>query len=70
MSYTVKVIFGKQQVDATYRGEALLEQEAELYSKVFEFATMNEKLAFIQGLNEAVGWLDICIPEFEFQVIS
>jgi hypothetical protein len=28
---------------------------------------MEEKLAFIKGLNEAVGWAEICIPEFELQ---
>lgn len=67
MKHTVKVIFGKEQVIKAYYGEPLTEEELQQNVKQYEFDTLEEKLAFIKGLNEAVGWVEICIPEFELQ---
>lgn len=67
MKQTVKVIFGKEQVIKAYNNELLSEQEINIYVKNYEFNTVEEKLAFIKGVYEAIGWVEICIPEFEFQ---
>jgi hypothetical protein len=33
--------------------------------KEYQFESEINKMEFIKGLNEAVGWTDICIPELE-----
>jgi hypothetical protein len=65
MKQTAKVIFGKEQVIKVYNDEPLTEEEQSLFVKVYEFDTLQEKLAFIKGLNEANGWVEFCIPELE-----
>ena len=59
MKHTVKVIFGKEQVLKVHRDEPLTEEELSLYVKDYAFETMAEKLAFVKGLNEAVGWMEM-----------
>lgn len=65
MKHSVKVIFGKEQILKVYSNESLNEEEINTNVKNYEFNSIEEKNAFIKGLNEAVGWIDICIPEFE-----
>lgn len=65
MHHTVHVIFGKEQVLKVSHGEPLSDDERQLYEKVFEFQSLQEKHTFIQGLNEALGWQEIFIPELE-----
>lgn len=67
MKHTVKVIFGKEQVIKTYNDEQLTDEEISLYVKDYEFDTLEEKLAFVKGLNEAIGWVEFCIPELELR---
>ena len=67
MKHTVKVIFGKEQVVKVYNNEPLTEEEQSLFVKEYEFETLQEKLAFIKGLNEANGWVEFCIPELELR---
>lgn len=65
MKHTLKVIFGKEQVAKILNNEVLSNEELNINVKEYQFETEKEKQAFINGLNEAVGWTDICIPELE-----
>ncbi|WP_250631546.1 hypothetical protein [Rhodoflexus caldus] len=65
MNHIVRVIFGKEQVIKAYSNQSLTEEEKRLFVKEYEFGTLEEKLAFIKGLNEAIGWVEFCIPELE-----
>lgn len=65
MKHTLKVIFGKEQVAKILNNEVLSEEELNVNVQEYLFETEIEKQAFIKGLNEAVGWTDICIPELE-----
>jgi hypothetical protein len=65
MKHTLRVIFGKEQIVKTYNNEALTDEEIKLNVKEYLFNSEEEKLAFIKGLNEAIGWVDFCIPELE-----
>lgn len=65
MKHTVKVIFGKEQVLKAGNNEPFTEEELRLNVKVFCFDTNEEKRAFIKGLTEAVGWMELFIPDLE-----
>ncbi len=65
MKPTLRVIYGKEQIVKTYNNETLTDEEVKLNVKEYQFNSEEEKQAFIKGLNEAVGWLDFCIPELE-----
>jgi len=67
MKHHVRVIFGKEQVIKFNNDESLTKDEKNVFEKEFGFDTLEEKSAFIQGLNEAIGWVDFCIPELELQ---
>jgi len=66
MSYTVKIIFGKEQVNKFYSDEPLTEYEKENNVKVYHFNSESEKQAFCKGINEAVGWVECCFADLEF----
>jgi hypothetical protein len=65
MKHTLKVIFGKEQVVKIYNNTPLSDEEIKLNVKEYQFNSAEEKQAFIKGLNEAIGWVDLCIPELE-----
>lgn len=65
MKQSLRVVFGKEQVLKVYDGLPLSEEEQQLFVKEYEFVSLEEKLAFIRGLNEASGWSAFCIPELE-----
>lgn len=65
MKYSVKVIFGKEQVLKLYNGHNLSKQEIDTNTKEYFFNSQKEKEAFIKGLEEAIGWTEYCIPENE-----
>ena len=65
MKHTLKVIFGKEQVVKIYNNKPLADEENKLNVKEYQFNSEEEKQAFIKGLNESIGWMDFCIPEFE-----
>lgn len=65
MKPTLRVIYGKEQIVKTYNNETLTEEEIKLNVKEYQFNSEEEKQAFIKGLNEAIGWVDFCIPELE-----
>jgi hypothetical protein len=65
MNHTLTVIFGKEQVSKVYNKKTLTNEEIEMHVKEYLFTSEEEKQAFIKGLNEAIGWVDFCIPELE-----
>lgn len=65
MKHTLKVIFGKEQVAKILNNKVLSEEELNVNVQEYLFETEIEKQAFIKGLNQAVGWTYICIPELE-----
>lgn len=65
MRHSLKVIFGKEQVLKAYNDYPLNEEELKYNVKFYDFDTIEEKKAFIKGLNESKGWNEFCIPELE-----
>lgn len=65
MKHTLKVIFGKEQVEKTFNNKSLSDEEIKLNVKEYQFNSKEEKHAFIKGLNEAIGWMEFCISEPE-----
>jgi hypothetical protein len=65
MKHSLKVIFGKEQVTKRHNNKPFTDEEIKLNLKEYQFNSEDEKLAFIKGLNEAIGWIEFCIPELE-----
>ncbi|OYQ45365.1 hypothetical protein [Flavobacterium aurantiibacter] len=65
MKYNLEVIFGKEQVLKFSNNEPFTKEETELNVKQYQFNSVEEKQAFIKGLNEALGWIDFYIPELD-----
>ena len=65
MNYKIRIIFGKEQVIKAYNNLPLSAEELDKTVKEYTFNTLEEKEAFIKGINEAIGWTDCCIPELE-----
>lgn len=57
--YSITVIFGKDAVNKYNRGDAFSELEKLVNSKQYYFETEMELNAFIKGIEETVGWLDV-----------
>lgn len=70
MKQSVTVIFGKEQVSKIFNGEILNEDELLSYVKKYDFNTIEEKRAFIKGLDEALGWTEFYIPEIETRILN
>lgn len=60
---TVKVVFGKEQVQKALNNIPIERVEKEQYEKAYSFNTEGEIEAFIKGTNEAVGWQEVYISE-------
>lgn len=65
MKHTLKIVFGKEQVIKIYNNEPLTEEELKNNLKEYSFSSEEEKISFIKGVNEAIGWTECCIPEVE-----
>jgi hypothetical protein len=63
MNYSVKIVFGKEQVDKCFRGEDLTIEELGINCKVFSFDIESEVNAFCKGIDEAVGWTEYYIDQ-------
>ena len=61
--YCITVLFGSEQVKKFYNKEIFNEDEITDYTKFYSFKTDAELNAFILGLNEANGWLDLIYLE-------
>lgn len=66
MKHTVKIIFGKEQVNKFHNNENFTEEELNLNVKEFCFETEVEKLAFCKGVEVSVGWTECYILELSF----
>ena len=62
--YSVRVIFGTDQVKKFIEGKSFTESEVDLNFKEYGFRTRKELDAFILGVDETVGWLE-CFYEIQ-----
>lgn len=63
MKHSIKIIFGKEQVNKFLSDIPFSEEEKMINEKEYHFETQSELDAFIKGVNETVGWLDHFIIE-------
>lgn len=63
MKQSVKIIFGKEQVNKYYNEEPFTADEKQINVKEFYFRTEAEKNAFCKGVSESVGWTEYCFFE-------
>jgi len=66
MKYSVKIIFGKEQVNKFILNNQLSETDKQIYEKEYFFETKSELDAFKKGVLETVGWLECYILEDAF----
>jgi len=60
MNHSVKIIFGKEQVNKFYTNVPFTNEEINDFIKEYIFNSIEELNAFHYGMNEASGWLDFC----------
>ncbi|WP_433834807.1 hypothetical protein [Flavobacterium anhuiense] len=66
MRYSVKIIFGKDQIRKYYKNEAFNDFEKIVNFKKYTFETKLQRNAFYKGISEAIGWLELeVVKEFE-----
>jgi hypothetical protein len=63
MKHTIKIIFGKEQVDKFIANIPLTKDEKEINLKEYSFDSEAEMLAFKKGVNEAIGWVECYFVE-------
>lgn len=63
MKKSVRVIFGKEEVEKYISDIPLSSDELHINSKEYFFDTEIELIAFRKGINEAVGWQEIYMIE-------
>lgn len=64
---SLKIIYGKEQVQKLYSNQKLTQRELKENVKIYIFNSEEEKIAFINGLEEALGWSSYFIPELEIE---
>lgn len=57
--FCVTVLFKSEQKNRFFSGKIFTKKEIEEYTKFYSFDTKKELDAFILGLEEANGWLDL-----------
>ena len=63
MKHSIKIIFGKEQVNKFILNNELSETEKQINEKEYLFETNSELNAFRKGVLETVGWLECFIIE-------
>ncbi len=63
MMYSIKIIFGKEQVEKFISNIPLSEDEQRINVKKYSFETEVELNAFKKGINEAIGWVECFLVE-------
>lgn len=63
MKHTIKIIFGKEQVNKIHNSKPLTKEELNLNVKGYSFNSEIERIAFCKGIEEAVGWTECYICE-------
>jgi hypothetical protein len=66
MKYSIKIIFGKEQVNKFISEIPLSEEEFQINMKKFFFETEPELIAFKKGIDEAIGWMECFFVESDF----
>ena len=63
MNYTIKIIFGKEQVDKYSANIPLTEDDLNINVKEYYFDSEIELVAFKKGINESIGWAECFFVE-------
>ncbi len=63
MKHSIKIIFGKEQVNKFLSETPFSEEEKSINEKEYHFETKSELDAFVKGVSETVGWLECYIVE-------
>lgn len=63
MKHSIKIIFGKEQVNKFLSDIPFSEEEKNINEKEYYFETQLELDAFLKGVNETIGWLECYIVE-------
>jgi hypothetical protein len=63
MIHSIKIIFGKEQVNKFLSDVPFSKEEKSINEKEYHFETQLELDAFLKGVNETVGWLECYIVE-------
>jgi len=58
---TVKIVFGEEAVQNLLNGIRMSKQELKNVEKQYQFDSEKEAEAFIQGIEEAVGWQEVYV---------
>ena len=63
MHNTVKIIFGKEQIEKYHNDVKFESDELTSNIKEYKFNSEDEKMTFCKGIEEAVGWYECFILE-------
>ena len=55
----VKLLFGQQEIKSYLETGFLTDELKLINSKIYEFNSDIEKIAFLKGINEAIGWQEV-----------
>ena len=69
MKHTIKIIFGKEQVNKFLTDVPFTEEEKSINEKEYHFETQLELDAFLKGVNETIGWLECYIIQGPVAVV-
>jgi hypothetical protein len=65
MKHSVKIIFGKEQVNKFILDTPLSKEEKDINEKIFYFKSKGELNAFIKGVDITVGWSEVYSAEIK-----
>lgn len=53
---TIQIVFGSEAVNKMIHNQPLSEEEKTVNQKTYTFKTEEEKLAFMKGIEQGIGW--------------
>jgi hypothetical protein len=65
MKHSVKIIFGKEQVNKFILDTPFSKEEKDINEKIFYFKSKEELNAFIKGVDITVGWSETYTAEIK-----
>jgi hypothetical protein len=65
MKHSVKIIFGKEQVNKFILDTPFSKEEKDINEKIFYFKSKGELNAFIKGVDITVGWSEAYTAEIK-----
>ncbi|MFN5628099.1 MAG: hypothetical protein ACK48W_02315 [Bacteroidota bacterium] len=60
---TIQIVFGSEAVNKMIHNQPLSEEEKTVHQKTYTFKTEEEKLAFMKGIEQGIGWQTAYIVE-------